>query len=59
MSDLETLIRRRQDELRGRPRDWIDDARDWWRAVDWEFVTLIVFAAALNAIVFGALWLSQ
>jgi hypothetical protein len=35
--DLETLLRRRQDELRGRPRDWRDDLGDrleavagWW-----------------------------
>lgn len=28
---LEQLIRRRQDELRGRPEDWRDRLADWWR----------------------------
>jgi hypothetical protein len=32
--DLETLIRDKQDAPRGRPRDWIDDFKDWRGRVD-------------------------
>ena len=42
MTDLEKLIRDRQDELRGRPRDWIDSFVDWHREMDWITVAVIV-----------------
>lgn len=34
MSDLYELLKRRQDELRGREEDWIDLLGQWWRNVD-------------------------
>lgn len=40
MIDLETLIRDKQDALRGRPRDWIDDFKDWRIGVD---LTSVIF----------------
>lgn len=45
--DLERLIRERQDELRGRPRDWIDDASDWCRRFDW--VSAVIIASPFVA----------
>ncbi|GLQ36735.1 hypothetical protein GCM10007908_03550 [Rhizobium albus] len=27
--DLEQIIRNKQDQLRGRPRDWLDDFKEW------------------------------
>lgn len=30
MDDLEEIIRRAQDRVRGRPRNWRDDLHDWW-----------------------------
>jgi len=36
MSDLEKLLRDRQDVLRGRPRDCRDDLNDWIGRQDWE-----------------------
>jgi hypothetical protein len=42
VTDLERLIAEKQDELRGRPRDWIDDFGDWRRHTDWTTVNLIV-----------------
>ena len=41
MIDLERLITEKQDRLRGRPRDWIDDFGDWWRRVDWVGTALV------------------
>lgn len=34
MTDLYELLKRRQDELRGREEDWIDRLGAWWRRVD-------------------------
>lgn len=49
MSDLGEIIRRRQDQLRGRPRDWRDDLRDWHRRFDlWEFVWRVYIALVLS-----------
>jgi hypothetical protein len=45
--DLEKLIADRQDALRGRSRDWIDDFGDWRRNVDWVRVVLVVATVAL------------
>lgn len=47
MTDLEKLITDRQDELRGRQRDWIDDFGDWRRRADWIGVALIVGAGVI------------
>ncbi|MBT1509456.1 hypothetical protein KIP88_02980 [Bradyrhizobium sp. SRL28] len=44
MTDLEKLITDKQDQLRGRPRDWLDDFGDWRRRTDWASVALIVGA---------------
>lgn len=49
--DLERLIRDKQDALRGRPRDWIDDVSDWLRAVDWTAIVLIAAAFAAFVLV--------
>jgi hypothetical protein len=38
MTDLEQLLRNRQDQLRGRRLDWRDHVRDYVRSVDWSFV---------------------
>jgi hypothetical protein len=46
MADLEKLIRDRQDELRGRPRDWIDDFTAWHRRMDWVTVGVVFIVAA-------------
>jgi hypothetical protein len=46
---LEKLLTDKQDELRGRPRDWIDDFGDWRRTTDWfgTIVALLLLAASL------------
>lgn len=44
--DLEYLIRRRQDELRGRPEDWIDRLRDRLRGVDGGLTAVMVLSLA-------------
>lgn len=47
MSDLETLITRAQDRLRGRPLDWRDRFGEWWRAINWEgiFINTLLIAS--------------
>lgn len=40
--DLEKLIRDKQDELRGRPEDWIDRFMDWYRRQDWDDYCIMV-----------------
>jgi hypothetical protein len=49
MTDLEKLIRDKQDELRGRPLDWIDVVMDRWRTTDvfGTTVALLLLAGAL------------
>lgn len=42
--DLEELLRRRQDELRGRPEDWIDRLMHRLRYTDWLDVAFNSFA---------------
>ena len=54
MTDLEKLIRDRQDALRGRPRDRIDDFMDWQRRMDWATVA-VVFIVSAPFVVF-TLW---
>jgi len=46
VTDLEKLIRDRQDALRGRRRDWIDDVVDWQQRVDWLTVGVIAIVSA-------------
>lgn len=61
MTDLAEIIRRKQDQIRGRPRNWKDDLSDWWRDLDfvddviWKLFGLAVFAYAIFAVsmVFG------
>lgn len=58
---LENLIRRRQDELRGRPEDWIDRLCYWWRTFDlegsivhWALVLdLVLLFACVGAMLLG------
>ena len=58
MRDLERLISDKQNTLRGRPRDWIDDCGDWRRNIDWASVAIIVgMIAMMLAILATALWL--
>lgn len=45
MRNIEDVIRRRQDELRGRRRNWRDGLREWWSRFDalaWLFNILMV-----------------
>jgi hypothetical protein len=53
--DLEQLIRKRQDELRGRPEDWIDRFGEWRRRQDWWVWAIIIGAivAELAILAFG------
>lgn len=51
MIDLERLITERQDQLRGRPRDWIDDFGDRWRRIDWIDVAIITGALLVSALI--------
>jgi predicted transposase YdaD len=46
--DLEDLIRQRQDQLRGRPRDWIDDFGDRRRNTDWLGIVVLIVVPALT-----------
>jgi hypothetical protein len=50
VTDLERLIATKQDRLRGRRRDWLDDFADWRQRVDseaWIAVTLLLLLAVL------------
>jgi len=42
VTDLEKLIREKQDQLRGRPEDWIDRFKGWRHRVDWTTTSLMV-----------------
>lgn len=54
MTDLEKLIRDRQDELRGRPEDWIDRLVDWESRQDWKQNALAgIFVAGVAVSVAG------
>jgi hypothetical protein len=55
VTDLERLIRERQESLRGRPHDWIDDFADWRRRADWIGVAMIVGAGVIALL---AVWLA-
>lgn len=59
MIDLEGLLRRRQDELRGRPENATDRLVDWWRGLDWEELMIRALGLALlvDLVLFGlVLW---
>lgn len=47
MTDLEKLLRDRQDELRGRPEDWIDRLAEWESRQDWTNNFMMLSSAAL------------
>jgi hypothetical protein len=51
MSDLEQLLRKRQDQLRGRPEDWIDRFGDWRKRQNW--VGVMILAAVLVLVLLG------
>ena len=55
MIDLEDLIRDRQDQLRGRPRDWIDDFGDRRRNTDWLGITVLIIVPMLTLLASVAL----
>ena len=55
MIDLEKMIRDKQDQLRGRPEDWIDRVMEWMRApIGWHHY-LIAFIAFVAG--YWALWM--
>ena len=45
--DLEKLIAAKQDALRGRRRDWIDDAKDRLQYADWSIAYLVAVCIVL------------
>lgn len=55
MTNLEDIIRRGQDRLRGRPRNWRDDLGDWWRGFSLYDLIFNVYAALSIAYVVAAL----
>jgi hypothetical protein len=50
MVDLEKLIADKQDALRGRRRDWIDEVKDWSARTDWAVISLVLTVGILAAI---------
>lgn len=46
---LGRLIRNRQDELRGRPEDWLDRFGDWRRQQDWPAILIVLMILAVLA----------
>ena len=56
--DLEELIRNRQDQLRGRPEDWIDRFGAWRRGVDWTGVAIIAGALLMPVLILLFVWMS-
>jgi len=50
MCDLEKLITDKQDALRGRRRDWIDDVKDWSGRADWAVISIVLTVSVLAAI---------
>jgi hypothetical protein len=51
VTDLETLLRRKQDELRGRPLNWRDHLWERLRWIDWGFALWVTLVWACAAIV--------
>jgi hypothetical protein len=57
MSDLGELIKKRQDELRGREEDWIDRLFDWWRCCDgWDLAFMIWLVPQVLVLAAIELW---
>lgn len=59
MIDLEHLIRERQDQLRGRPEDWIDRFCDWRNRVDWVGVAIISASLLMPLLILLVMWLAS
>lgn len=59
MSDLERLLRQRQDQLRGRPEDWIDRFGNWRLSVDWVGIFILVAVPLMTMLAVAAVvvWL--
>lgn len=59
MIELERLLRDRQDQLRGRPLDWIDRFGDWRRSVDWHGIIILIAVPLLTLLAVTAVvvWL--
>jgi hypothetical protein len=51
--DLEELLIHRQNQLRGRPEDWIDRFGGWRRRIDWVDVALLVAPVAMLLMIAG------
>lgn len=49
--DLYEILKRRQDELRGRPLDWRDHLQSWFARQDWSYLV-----GQTCFIVAGLLW---
>lgn len=47
MTDLEKLLRDKQDELRGRPLDWIDVAKERLDRIDWTDMMVVLASVAM------------
>lgn len=50
MFDLEKLIRDRQDQLRGRPEDWIDRFIAWKQRQDWVDISMLAVDISMLAV---------
>jgi hypothetical protein len=57
MSDLAELIKKRQDQLRGREEDWIDHLSHWWRCCDgWDLAFKVWLVPQILVLVAIELW---
>lgn len=54
-SDLYEMLKKRQDELRGREEDWIDRFMDWKRHTDWLGVATFVACVAYGICIIVAI----
>lgn len=57
LPDLEEMIRRRQDELRGRPLNWWDHFFDRIRGIDWVWVGFCVCVLGAATAYILSIWL--
>jgi hypothetical protein len=64
VTDLETLIRNKQDQLRGRPEDWTDRLIHWLHTMDWMEVVdhvgmfVVIFCAMGMMVGCSAPWIT-